>query len=84
MVQNRFKLSVFLAIDFSMLFYTITRCLVSFVETHPELRRIAMAGCCALFDIKHYPTIANWQARLYPGRQREKSIHTCRDAFPTL
>ena len=32
-------------------------------ESRPELRRIALAACCALFAVAFYPTIANWQVR---------------------
>jgi hypothetical protein len=56
---------------------------VSFLcEARPELRRIAMAACCALFAVAFYPTIANWQARYTLGSSNAyANVHS---AFPAL
>jgi hypothetical protein len=51
-------------------------------ESRPELRRIAMAGCCALFAVAFYPTIANWQARYTLGGH--PAYTNLRPAFPLL
>ena len=72
-MQAQFRFSVFG--DVPMLLTPVLA--VRFLcESRPELRRIALAACCALFAVAFYPTIANWQARYTPGRQRG-ICHTC-------
>lgn len=51
-------------------------------EARPEWRRIAMAGCAALFAIAFYPTIAHWQARYSLGGGN--SYANLRSMFPAL
>jgi len=36
-------------------------------ESRPDLRRIALAACCALYVVAFYPTIAHWQVRYTLG-----------------
>ena len=59
-MQTQFRFSVFG--DVPMLLTPVLA--VHFLyESRPELRRIALAACCALFAVAFYPTIANWQVR---------------------
>ena len=51
-------------------------------ESRPELRRIALASCCALFAVAFYPTIANWQARYTLGGNEVYA--NVRSTFPVL
>jgi len=51
-------------------------------ESRPELRRIALAACCALFAVAFYPTIENWQARYTLGGNDAYS--NVRSTFPVL
>jgi hypothetical protein len=51
-------------------------------ESRPELRRIALAGCCALFAVAFYPTIATWQARYTLGGS--EAYANVRAIFPVL
>jgi hypothetical protein len=51
-------------------------------ESRPELRRAALAACCALFALAFYPTIANWQLRWSLGGSVAYS--NSRSTFPVL
>ena len=51
-------------------------------ESRPELRRIALAACCALFAVAFYPTIVNWQTRWTLGGTDAYS--NVRSIFPVL
>jgi len=51
-------------------------------ESRPELRRIALAACCALFAVAFYPTIVNWQARYSLGGAN--AYANVRTTFPVL
>jgi hypothetical protein len=79
LMQTQFRFSVFG--DIPMLLTPLFA--VHFLcESRPELRRIALAACCALFAVAFYPTIANWQARYSLGGSN--AFAHVRSAFPAL
>jgi len=60
LMQTQFRLCVFGEVPMLLTPILAARFLY---ESRPELRRVALAACCALFAIAFYPTIANWQMR---------------------
>jgi hypothetical protein len=51
-------------------------------ESRPQLRRIALAACFALFAVAYYPTTANWRAIYSLGGSNPYSY--TRGAFPII
>ena len=79
LMQTQYRFSVFG--DIPMLLTPILA--VHFLcEARPELRRIALAACCALFAVAFYPTIANWETRYALGGSN--AFANSRSALPTL
>ena len=79
LMQTQFRFSVFG--DVPMLLTPVLA--VRFLcESRPELRRIALAACCALFAVAFYPTIANWQLRWTLGGN--DAYANVRSTFPVL
>ena len=79
MMQAQFRFSVYG--DVPMLLTPILA--VHFLgESRPDLRRIALAACCALFAVAFYPTIANWKARYTLGG--DSAYANVSPAFPVL
>jgi hypothetical protein len=79
LMQSQYRFSMFA--DVPMLLTPILA--VHFLcESRPELRRTALAACCALFAVAFYPTIANWQGRYSLGGSNAYS--SVRSTFPVL
>jgi hypothetical protein len=79
LMQFQFRFSVFA--DVPMLLTPVLAVhLLS--ESRPELRRIALAACCALFVVAFYPTVATWKARYTLGGNA--AYANLRSIFPVL
>jgi hypothetical protein len=79
LMQFQFRFSVFG--DLPMLLTPVLA--VRFLgESRPELRRMALAACCALFAVSFYPTFANWHARYTLGGN-DAYVYV-RSTFPVL
>jgi hypothetical protein len=79
LMQTQFRFSVFGEVPMLLTPVLAARFLY---ESRPELRRMAMAACCALFAVAFYPTIANWQLRWSLGGDMAYAI--VRSTFPVL
>jgi len=79
LMQTQYRFSVFG--DVPMLLTPILA-VQFFCESHPEMRRIALAACALLFAVAFYPTIVNWQGRYSLGGSNAYS--NIRSAFPAL
>ena len=79
LMQTQFRFSVFGVVPMLLTPILAVRLLC---ESRPELRRIALASCCALFAVAFYPTIANWQARYTLGGN--EAYANVRSTFPVL
>jgi len=79
LMQTQFRFCVFGEVPMLLTPVLATRFLS---ESRPELRRIALAACCALFAVAFYPTIANWQLRWSLGGSVAYS--NSRSTFPVL
>ena len=79
LMQAQFRFSVFGVVPMLMTPVLAVRLLG---ESRPELRRIALAACYALFAVAFYPTSANWQARYTLGGNDAYSY--VRSIFPVL
>jgi hypothetical protein len=79
LMQSQYRFSVFG--DVSMLLTPILA--VHFLcESRPELRRIAVPACIALFAVAFYPTLVNWQMIFAPGGT--VAYTNVRSVFPVL
>jgi hypothetical protein len=79
LMQTQFRFSVFGDVPMLLTPVLAVRLLG---ESRPELRRIALAVCCALFAVAFYPTFANWQARYTLGGNDTYAY--VRSTFPVL
>jgi len=79
LMQTQFRFNVFGEVPMLLTPILAARFLY---ESRPELRRIALAACCALFAVAFYPTIANWQLRWLLGGSEAYS--NSRSTFPVL
>jgi hypothetical protein len=79
LMQTQFRFSVFGEVPMLLTPVLAARFLY---ESRPELRRMAMAACCALFAVAFYPTIANWQLRWSLGG--DMAYANVRSTFPVL
>ncbi len=79
LMQSQYRFSVFA--DVPMLLTPILAARF-FCESRPELRRMALAACCALFAVAFYPTLANWKAFYALGGSH--AYASARSVFPAL
>jgi hypothetical protein len=79
LMQMQFRFSVFGEVPMLLTPVLATRWLY---ERRPDLRRWTLAGCCVLFAVAFYPTIANWQMRWNLGGNA--AYRNLRSAFPKL
>jgi len=79
LMQTQFRFSVFGEVPMLL---TPVLAAHFLYESRPELRRMAMAACCALFAVAFYPTIANWQLRWSLGG--DMAYANVRSTFPVL
>jgi hypothetical protein len=79
LMQTQYRFSVFG--DVPMLLTPILA-VVMLCESRPNLRRIAMGACLALYAVAFYPTIINWQDRYSLGGSN--AYATIRSTFPVL
>jgi hypothetical protein len=79
LMQFQFRFSVFAAVPMLLTPILAVRLLG---ESRPELRRMALAACCALFVVAFYPTVATWQSRYTLGGNA--AYANLRSIFPVL
>jgi hypothetical protein len=79
LMQTQFRFGVFGEVPMLLTPVLAAR---SLYEARPELRRIVLASCCALFAVAFYPTIANWQIRWTLGGS--EAYANVRSTFPVL
>jgi hypothetical protein len=79
LMQSQFRFSVFGEVPMLLTPLLAARFLY---ESRPEMRRIALAACCALFAVAFYPTIANWQLGWFLGGS--EAYANLRSTFPVL
>ena len=79
MMQAQYRFSVFGDVPMLLTPILAVRMLC---ESRPELRRVAMGVCCALYAVAFYPTIATWTDRYSLGGSNPYAY--VRSTFPAL
>jgi hypothetical protein len=79
LMQTQFRFGVFGEVPMLLTPVLAARFLY---EARPELRRVVLAACYALFAVAFYPTFSNWQIRWTLGGN--EGYANVRSAFPVL